>query len=283
VTITNYRIYRGTASGGETLLATVGDLTAYTDDEDSNGTCYFYKVSAVDSAGEGAQSNELSATPVASSVLVSDGFQRAVAAGWGTADVGGVWSVSSTGRTEVADDEGVVYGWTGGNQDAQAWNSSVASNMEILAQVRLSAGNPSGAAYAPRVVARAQSDPRNGYWARLTHTTGGSLTWALARVDHAGGTGTVVLGSGTLLTSGAAGTTWWIRLRASGTTIQARFWKSGSTEPTTWQATATDSYWTSGHPAAGVYTSTGITSPFPTAGFTTFTATDLSAGTSTLP
>src|SRR2546421_9246259 len=35
--ITNYRIYRGTASGGETLKATIGNLLTYTDTTVTNG------------------------------------------------------------------------------------------------------------------------------------------------------------------------------------------------------------------------------------------------------
>ena len=58
-----YKVYRGTSAGAETLLTTVGNVTAYTDSTAVNGTTYFYKVSAVNTAGEGALSNELSATP----------------------------------------------------------------------------------------------------------------------------------------------------------------------------------------------------------------------------
>jgi fibronectin type 3 domain-containing protein len=64
-TITNYKVYRGTSSGTETLLTTVGNLTSFTDTSAVNGTMYFYKVSAVNSVGESGQSNELSATPSA--------------------------------------------------------------------------------------------------------------------------------------------------------------------------------------------------------------------------
>ncbi|MCK5547890.1 MAG: fibronectin type III domain-containing protein [Thermoplasmata archaeon] len=61
--ITNYTIYRGMTSGGETLLTTVGNNLAYTDTGLSNGQIYYYKVSAVNSVGEGPKSNETSATP----------------------------------------------------------------------------------------------------------------------------------------------------------------------------------------------------------------------------
>src|SRR5437763_5204929 len=61
--ITNYRIYRGTSSSGETLKATIGNVLTYTDTTVTNGVTYYYQVSAVNAAGEGPRSNEASATP----------------------------------------------------------------------------------------------------------------------------------------------------------------------------------------------------------------------------
>src|SRR2546427_828258 len=61
--ITNYNVYRGTSSGSETLLTQIGNLTSYTDGTATNGQTYYYKVSAVNSAGESTLSNEASATP----------------------------------------------------------------------------------------------------------------------------------------------------------------------------------------------------------------------------
>jgi 5-hydroxyisourate hydrolase-like protein (transthyretin family) len=61
--ITNYNIYKGTASGGETLLTTLGNVLAYTDIAVTNGQTYYYKVTAVNSVGESGRSNEASATP----------------------------------------------------------------------------------------------------------------------------------------------------------------------------------------------------------------------------
>lgn len=273
--VTGYRVYRGSSGGGETLLASVGNVTSYSDGSVVPGSTYFYRVSAVNSAGEGPLSNEVSATASSASAVVSDSFQRSVAAGFGSADVGGAWSVSSTSRTKVSGGEGVVYGWSGGNQDTQASVGPAVANVDAVALVRLSATNPIGAAYSPRLVVRAQSDLRNGYWARLTHLPSGGLGWALARVDNAGGTGTVVLASGSLLSSGAAGSRWWVRLRASGSTIQARFWPDGKSEPTTWQATATDGYWVTGRVAVGVYAGSGMTSPFPDTGIDSLIASDL--------
>ncbi|TET90896.1 MAG: hypothetical protein E3J35_04470 [Methanomassiliicoccales archaeon] len=61
--ITNYRIYRGTVSGEETFLVEIGNILTYTDTGLTGGHTYHYKVSAVNSAGEGPQSNGASATP----------------------------------------------------------------------------------------------------------------------------------------------------------------------------------------------------------------------------
>jgi fibronectin type 3 domain-containing protein len=66
--VTTYKIYRGTSSGAETLLTSVGNVTSYQDTAVANGTRYYYKVAAVNSVGEGPQSAEASATPAAASV-----------------------------------------------------------------------------------------------------------------------------------------------------------------------------------------------------------------------
>ena len=69
--ITNYKVYRATSSGAETLLTTLGNVTSYDDTAVTNGTTYYYKVSAVNAVGEGAQSNEASATPQAGATVPS--------------------------------------------------------------------------------------------------------------------------------------------------------------------------------------------------------------------
>ena len=61
--ITNYKIYRGVAPGTETLLTTVGVTYRFSDNNVTAGTTYYYKVTAVNSVGEGAASNEDSAQP----------------------------------------------------------------------------------------------------------------------------------------------------------------------------------------------------------------------------
>ena len=86
-TITGYRVYRATTSGAETLLTTLGNVTSYTDLSLTNGTTYYYTVSAVNAIGEGAQSAETSGTPA----TVPDAPTGLAATG-GNAQVGLSWS-----------------------------------------------------------------------------------------------------------------------------------------------------------------------------------------------
>jgi hypothetical protein len=75
--ITAYNVYRGTASGGETLLGTTGG-TSYDDTSVVAGTLYWYRVSAVNAAGEGALSNEVSAPADLTLPIVAGGGPVAV-------------------------------------------------------------------------------------------------------------------------------------------------------------------------------------------------------------
>src|SRR5437773_1966076 len=63
--ITNYKIYRGNSSGGESFFTEIGNILAYLDTGLTNGHAYYYKVSAVNAVGDGPLSNEASATPTA--------------------------------------------------------------------------------------------------------------------------------------------------------------------------------------------------------------------------
>ncbi len=64
IAASGYKVKRSTTSGAEVTIANVG-TTGYTDLTVANGTTYFYVVSATNTAGESANSSEVSASPVA--------------------------------------------------------------------------------------------------------------------------------------------------------------------------------------------------------------------------
>ncbi len=68
-----YNVYRGTTAGGEstTPIATGITSTTYVNTGLTNGTTYYYKVKAVNSAGTSGYSNEASATPSGGGSLIT--------------------------------------------------------------------------------------------------------------------------------------------------------------------------------------------------------------------
>lgn len=71
--ITGYKVYRGTTSGGETLLATggcssLGNVLTCVDATVANGTAYYYQATAINAIGESIKSNETIANPQATRI-----------------------------------------------------------------------------------------------------------------------------------------------------------------------------------------------------------------------
>ncbi len=115
-----YRIYRGTASGAETLLASVGNVTAYTDASAASGTTYYYQVSAFNSSGEGALSNERSAT-----TWTVPGAPELISATGGDGQVSLAWSAPSSNGGATITGYNVYRGTTSGGKTLLASVGSV--------------------------------------------------------------------------------------------------------------------------------------------------------------
>lgn len=92
--ITNYKIYRGITTGGETLHTTVDNVLTYTDLSVTNGHIYYYKVSAINSVGEGTKSNSVSATPITGTTAPSAPGNLQATAGDGQVTL--TWAVPSS-------------------------------------------------------------------------------------------------------------------------------------------------------------------------------------------
>jgi len=92
---TSYHVKRSTSSGAETQISAPAS-NSFTDTGVTNGTKYFYVVSAVNSGGESANSSEVNATPAAPAVPPATPTGLQVTAG--NAQVSLIWN-ASTGAT----------------------------------------------------------------------------------------------------------------------------------------------------------------------------------------
>jgi Glycoside hydrolase family 44/PA14 domain/Fibronectin type III domain len=109
----SYNVYRGTSSGAETLLQSGLPAPSFTDTGVTNGTTYYYQVAAVNAAGEGPRSAEVSATPqVAAPAAPSNLTATAVS----PSQINLTWTDNSGNETgfvvERATDSGFTTGLT---------------------------------------------------------------------------------------------------------------------------------------------------------------------------
>ncbi|MEJ0099039.1 MAG: fibronectin type III domain-containing protein [Pseudomonadota bacterium] len=119
---TSYTVKRSTTSGGTYATVTTTASTSYVDTGRTNGTIYYYVVSATNSAGEGANSTQASATPAASGATYSTTF--------GTAESpiseGGSWKHNNPWFTKVVTSGGRAYGTEPNPQNAGKYEDSYA-------------------------------------------------------------------------------------------------------------------------------------------------------------
>jgi fibronectin type 3 domain-containing protein len=121
----SYKVYRCTASGAETLLQSGVTGTTFTDTGVTNGTAYYYKVSAVNAAGESPLSAEASATPQVSAPAAPTNLSATAVS---STQINLTWSDNSSNETgfvvERATDSGFTAGLTTANLGANATSYS---------------------------------------------------------------------------------------------------------------------------------------------------------------
>jgi hypothetical protein len=118
---TGYYVKRSTTSGAETQIAALS-ATTYADNAVTNGTKYFYVVSAYNSYGQSANSAEASATPVAPPPPTIPAVPTGLQATGSNAQVSLIWT-ASTGAISY----NVKRSTTSGTGFTQLANPTVAS------------------------------------------------------------------------------------------------------------------------------------------------------------
>ena len=109
--LTGYMLYRTGGPGGP-LQQSLGNVTSFTDNGLQNGTTYSYRVSASNAVGEGPQSNEASAMPVAPATVPSAPQNLQATAGVAQVSLG--WSPPADGGSALTGDMLYRTGGPGG-------------------------------------------------------------------------------------------------------------------------------------------------------------------------
>jgi PKD repeat protein len=173
-------------------------------------------------------------------VHARDSFERTVASGFGDAEVGGNWSTWGSPGTALS-----VNGGRGNVTHSNAASSGIAylnavstSDLDLWLKLSLDKVTNGGGSYLT-VVGRSRGTS-DEYRAKISVSASGAVGLQLVRSSG----GETVLGSANPGLTYVPGDQLQVRFRVTGlspTTLSAKIWKVGTTEPGTWQVTAQDS------------------------------------------
>ncbi len=234
-----------------------------------------------DQGATGTVSHDVTVTAPTGGSIASDAFGRTVSNGWGSADEGGAWSLGgATSSYSVAGGVGRMVMAASGSGPTAVLSAVQALNANVVVDTTFDKA-PTGGGYIAAVGARRVGTTSQDYRAKVTVNAAGAVSLGISKFLPA----ETSLKSATVagLTVGA-GDTVRIRFQVAGanpTTLQAKVWKVGTSEPSAWQVTTTDS--TAGLQAAGgfrlwTYLLGNSTNAPVTASFDNFSATDPGTG-----
>ena len=123
--VTGYNVYQGTSSGGEAAApvnSSLATTTSYTVTGLTNGTTYYFTVTAVNRVGDGEPSSEVAATPV-----TAPGAPTGLTATAGNTQVTLTWTAPASDGGSPVSGYNVYQGTSPGGEAAAPVNSSLAT------------------------------------------------------------------------------------------------------------------------------------------------------------
>ncbi|WP_157535931.1 LamG-like jellyroll fold domain-containing protein [Microbacterium sp. Root166] len=223
------------AFGGAGTGSTTGGTTSFT--YTAAGT---YTIVLTVTDNRGATDTESRQVTVAAggtpTVIANDTFDRTVQGGWGAANTGGAWATTTAASNfAVAGGSGTVLMATGTGPSAYL-NAVAATNVEMTSSFGFDKAGTGGGVYTSLVARRIGT---SDYRLKVRVTATATTIFLVRTVNGvettlAAQNATGVFAPGDVLNA---------RFQAQGagtTTLRAKVWESGTTEPATWQATATD-------------------------------------------
>ncbi|NTW38914.1 MAG: PKD domain-containing protein, partial [Cellulomonadaceae bacterium] len=187
-----------------------------------------------DDGATGIVSHDVTVVAAPVTELARDLFTREVTGGWGSADVGGAWTVLGTATSyQVTGGVGVQRLTTAGATRSTFLNAVSATSVSIQGTVSLDKAQTGGGTYVT-VVGRRVGSVDLGLRMKFL-ATGAVTVQAMS--------GSTALASVTMATPYTAGDRLQVRVEVTGTaptTVRAKVWPVGTPEPAAWQVTGTD-------------------------------------------
>jgi len=170
-----------------------------------------------------------------------DAFSRTVTGGWGNADLGGAWTHNGTSTNfNVAGGVGTIRMGSAGAGPSVSLTGVSSSSTELRTSIGLDKAATGGGVYVdaqPRI-----SGTGDLYYATTRYLSDGTVSLTIGRI--VGGTDTALQARVVTGLTVAVGDRLNVKVQALGsspTTLRAKVWKVGTTEPSTWTASTTDS------------------------------------------
>ncbi len=185
---TSYNLYWSTTAGVTTSSTKISGVSSpYTPLSLTNGTTYYYKISAVDTGGEGPLSSEVSAMPFAAppTNLVATATDGQVTLTWTAATGASSYNLYYSTSSTVTTSSTKVAGATSGQVVSSLTDNtlyyfavtSVTNGTESALSSTVSA-TPEAVPSAPTLVATAGTGQNSLSWSAVTNATSYNLYWS---------------------------------------------------------------------------------------------------------
>jgi PKD repeat protein len=206
----------------------------------ASGT-YDVKLTVTDNGGATKSLTKQVTVSPAPQALAKDDFARTVSNGWGSADVGGAWTIGTGAASNysVSDGVGKINLSSAGSSRSIGLNGVSSSDTEVRTVISLNKAASGGGTY---LTVRPRVRSGDWYFVDTRYVNDGTVQLRLGR--QVGTTETVLQ---TQMVSGltvAAGDKLNFKVQATGTsptTLRAKVWKVGTAEPAAWGTSLTDS------------------------------------------
>lgn len=175
-------------------------------------------------------------TTVAPADMITDAFARTVTGGWGTATLGGAWTTSGSTSIYAVSGGAGTHRLGNGVTSAAFLNDVETTDSDTRVDVAFDRAAGSGPAAYASVLGRSVRGASD-YRARLVVTWGGAVELHVARGS------TILARTAVPELTHTPGVRTTVRVQVTGTaptTVRAKAWRTGTTEPAGWHLATTD-------------------------------------------